>query len=911
MVSKTNDILSRCLVLRKKTIEYIGGTMEEKHILRLISLKESITDVTPSLEITSLTVNVEEGSEYESEVMVTLPQHQAFFCYVYSVKGIIIPKQSWYEGVGSFRIPICITSEHMMAGGIYDDRLYMVFPGTCRELNVCISCVKEQTTERDFPSNMRLTVTEFKDPIEAVFSKRTYTMTEQIAMHLVNKTKESVRITLNHDEGVITPSYIEMFITNEWNQEWFVKKNTISRIFGRLSFQQSPFETVHLIMKVFQEEELLYQQELAINITRYDTYKTPYYIENEEDYETMRRTAFEIMRNGRMRRNASIVKEGIQYAYACLNFCQKDYPLRRTMILMLSLVGMIKERDEELNKMMKYIEYYEACYGVCDLVGLYKDTDMNGSFQKIVACQESRIRRVRYDGYKKLYDAGERSWILFAEAIGLLNQAPHIPTNEDSFYGVCLHMALNRQCVSKEWLSKIERHYYVLQKQSWMSSHIGFGLHECIGGDNMMKMLCYLCIREKRYDTQANYVYKVGIKRRLFIRDLEHYYYYSVWEGKEEVDVSLLSPATKIQILPDDIQCYIFTAIVEEGEQTAHLMRHWSRHIEEKLIKWMERKRDPAELAPFIVFCYEYWWESHRERYRKFLNYIHVERAVNRVMNLPKAYKQAIIASLIECGHGSHPAMPITYYKSVSDIPLETLWFDMATAPFVPEIKKEYPLYRKTLIDESSIESQRVFFREMARWVVVEDVQLPDIIMDDMLTFYQSAVVWDTGILYALIHYEQSRQKENQKVLQNLIKDAQNHDIMVPYNGDYVYYMTHPTHEMTIVYRYPDMKAFRQKPMQRSEFGIFYAKVTLFYDEVMEYYLVETDRQGERQIVYSDRFAKTEFYESEQDSDGKEEVMERLDQLAVAMDVDDIKGLRILIQEQKSFEAEVRQLNRI
>lgn len=967
----TKDVYLKSLLVKKKSWQYSMPIFEQSNIL----------------------VSVKSDTLFESTLPIIAQEGALFECYCESLKNIVRVKSCWISSSEPY-IDYFIEPRDLVEGYLYEDQLNIYYAGGLTKISFQIEKKSEimnsetelirntssqLSADRSNDEHNRITqgiIHEDKDkkvthidPIEVSGLKRTYHPKETIQINVRSRIPKQTPITFIMSNDWIVPNRLELYLHEHWTQEWYVKKNSIEQVLSKWIGKHEQEKEVVLTIYVGDNREHL--KTYSLIISPYEPYLTSIRITNEKDFRRLRIECLKTFRNRQMKNmDMRNIKEKFM---ACLNFDQQDLPFRIFYILFLLGYESRKSARDEYGKLIRNTGRTEILTYNYALTGL--EALISGSKESIEDFLQSNyheknwmlaiiklhaIEAIKHDfsSYETLYQQGYDSCFLIARCVDHLNNLPVLPKADLKFYITCLQWALSHDCISKEWLGKLEKYYYLFEKEDAFNYHITIALYNKLSSLFFLRLVCAKSIAEEIVTRESHDLYLRAYHNKLYIQKLEQAYIEVCYALKIPPQLEYVTYRSSFA---DGIKEFLFVEIIKE--RLAYPLVY--RRIYKEVVAYLsDKSKYTSETFHIIRLLFHELIEENSEFMRKLFQkdhilmmyidlyglellnaMLHLCLTVNKYISLEdsedfiKVFIDTIgFEGVVKCygnpdiiyrfvmmseKYSLHDMRFLPNSLYIKKIPQEAIHIDLLIKLLcdasINEVIKLYEmiLYEKEFegLDTLLIESiQEPFFDYLGSKIVNDhyEIQKPLFIMLYEYAFANLPI--RPGYIFALIKSLYHLEKIDDNITQKIYAAAKKHDIILPWeknNKGYdrkllIEFLASENDQIIIHYRYPSDHQFISEPMRHIGFGTFLFPIQLFYGEIFEYY-IEQRFHGQIQIPISEIIEKDSVaYERvslddtiEQNSDGNFNIniTSYLDQIAQSFELDDYQSGRSLEEE--------------
>lgn len=962
----------------------------------LIEKKKSWNLPMPMFKQQNIELRIHSSEIYHGTLQIKVEGGVFFECYVESLKGILCCEAFWIEGLNP-AVRYTIDPSLLRENYIYEDMLTFYYPGGISEISFAI-CVESKTKneltltdgreltsfahgievnkkqhtavkQRLNPHNSLITL---KEPLIKITGlKGTYHPSEVIQLTIDSKLPHMTQMTLQFDEEFVVPKRLDIFVKEKWTQEWFVKKKGFEHFLLKLMGKGEHKKKV--ILSVYIENQTEAYVEYELFITPYEKYESTIQIDNLYAYRLLRIHIFkqyiESLLNRKMDKflSDSIV--------ACLNFNQNDLEMRLFYIWYLLETGHKKDARVELQLLIKYTSKAQENGYKQTIDGLQKIIDNQHILEleqeeplevdsfwlyHMVKIRMLKAYQVGYGYFEELVKRGDRSSFLIAECVVLLNRTPSIPKEDDSFYMLCLHWAINHQSISKEWLLKLDRYYYTLEKNCLFTSHLAIKIYLLQPTPNILKLVCFRCITEGLHTEQAYTYYLMALEQNLLIPNLEVDYIRCCYALGKTLKLDYV---TQIQKLDSELKEFVLLTLVNNRMHHGALYKRWYQEILRSITEQtnmtsgiyhmirllfhelvVEKKAFIISLvSPFRVKALVddlYGFEI--------LNaIIHMCLTINRYFDFEQS--EQMLNNIVEAigfegvllCYENHEAVYRYFFMtdnirshSLLFLPLEIYKMNIFKQPmehkFLIQILKDD--YLDAIVETYSMLKNdpnvralktsmeyynQIFFNYVGSKIAAEGVYVDESILEQLYEYTLQSGFEEIGLIYALLKGIDPSKNSWMTKLENVYNLAIKHDIIQPWQKslpnfdsmNVIEFLSSESDDVRIHYRYKEDTHFCIAPMRHIGFGVFIYNIKLFYGEYLDYYIVK-HHKGSYHIPHSG-VVYQEYLTMGENTASHHQVNIALDLIAQAYELDDYQSATVLIEEEVQFVKRMLSIPRI
>lgn len=945
---------------------------KEIFLEKLIEKKESWQFSMPVFEEKTISLSLTKGITYYGTIRLYVEGNAFFECLVEPLKGLVEPMEP-FLAMKNPMIEYRINTDNLRLGYEYEEKLTCYYIGGQTDIifRFIISDSEQENPNTNDDKVDKKTFVEDKETLNYHPLKATYHLDETIHIGIENLKGSTRHLILKCNEDMISPKITEIYLNDSWTQEWFIKKTLAQRLFKDLAFKNKPFKKVIIDAYVDHEENPSFSYHLSISLK--ESYESRITITSLQELRREKVHLYKLYIDWLVQTHTKKNEQAIiELAKGILNYDQEDFEIRLFYIWLLIEFSRKKEAKDEIQFIDKYKEYFETKeeYPLVNRFRqiLYRDNtkelkaleikdSMVRWLEILTIARYTQSRQQRYSYYLSLYNSGERGTFLFAEVASLLNQQPISPDEKDGLYIATLIWALNKKVVYHGWMNKIESHYYQLEKNPYMTSHIAFNLHKLKPTKNILRLVCFLCISEERYDKPAFLAYEGGLLNKIYIHELDVHYIKCAWKVKQEIDLNLIKHFTKIQGLESPVREYMYLMVVKQrNTQNTHFRRYLPEiisylsnteelnqnliHIYFLLMDDFIKEQKPIFYKLFSCDSFPLLLESDEG---KQLIIILCDLCQTPSSWLPFDKKKDLLNVVIEnIGYEglinlyNNLDKVLNMYDQRENDVLEDSFF-LQIHDFELRHKKEHKVIevlKGILVDDfinnigrayfALSESERCviqerFFYYVSSRIVLASESIQNRVLEAMYIYYVESLHKPTWLLLGLVQGLGYNNHDLFERVRKLYEDAKKHDIIVPWFNDVlseeevetIHYMANPKDLVVLCYRFSEDLEFEKVEMKHLAFGVFVQQITLFYGEFFEYYVIVENESGGRHIPHS-QLIKKDNIDKESLSDYHNHSMKTcIDNVLLSYELNDLISGQVFIDEQLKFISLVRRLPRV
>ncbi len=932
---------------------------KNEFLLKLIRQKEHWIYPMPKFDSIKQLIQLDSQGIYYGACSILVEEDQAFECYLTSLKGLVEPLESMISSNHPV-IEYRIEAKGLKEGYIYDDLLFCYYPGGYHEIRVTFKVKKSNNVDDDMtisqeenqypPSSEKKSHEDKKSKVVqneghliSFLHKPSYHLRDPIKIHFINGSKGPKRIMIKCHDPIISPMEAEIFMKDEWSQEWFIRKNSLTKLLGNF-IARTPFREIDLEVYIDGESKSTYQ--IPITICELDPYETSQVIANDSEFSKVLLQVHKFYFNALIHSQSKKDTEyHLDLLRACLNYNQKNTNNRLLYIWLLLEFGYKREAKSQMEVINRYEEYFSEHddYQLIDLMNTIlesgeKNVDMDPRLpakpnwlQILAIARYAKLPTSSYDYYEDLYKQGVRKSFLFAEVLSLVNKHPMPPRVNDPMYMPVLKWALRKNLVSSGWLGKCEQYYYQLEKNIGMTSYIGLLLYEAKGSKNFLRLLVSMLMKEEAKTREAYDYFELALAQNIYIKDLEKYYIEAGYAQDMALDFGLIRSLGSLEDMENSVKDYLYVQIIENRTRyPIYYRRIYGKMAEE----YLERTTFTENACKVLASIFDDWigkrihfFDQIMERLELIVGVSGYEDFLDRViayallkkdaygekwlkliakkigfegMTEFMTYERVLDLSLTYGDHQGHVFMKIEDFRARKPEQVDPLLMILIEKP-IQEIIDAIGDLAGEKSPMHDLEFKKVWYYHLSKAIVMNGQDVSEDILRDMILYYG---IDQHDWLYAGIYHMLGKSKQETIEFFHDVLDA--HAIIEPSlilnhrktGATYIEFYAHPKSLVTIHYRYDEDQTYRRAYMEHLAFGMFVYPLKLYMDDTFEYYIAVENKENQPYIPCSDKIS----YTDRMDSKDRSSVEERITAGLLAYQMNDEDSAVSIIEEQIEYE---------
>jgi hypothetical protein len=886
----------------------------EIDIQDIIANTYSLNVAIPVVQHDQLQLIIEKGTFYKDEIIVTNRGEGDFRAYLESVSGIIKIENKVISGK-ECTIFYQIDATQLLDNIEYKDAIVMTYIGGEVVMPILIKVVNKKET-----LNKRIIAKETKRKEDVFFrlNKRVYNEKEVGTIKVWNSYKDYSNIKMSNALEQIGFSQGNFQLLDEKEINFSFNISEADKAHGKIPLRTTP--VVHIKVKI--EVTCDHQKtikEMLIPVTEYQTVPAKRVIKNDREYKALlielhKQYIYRIVFDDNQDTLGAISDD----LCALINYNLDNVDLRLLYALLLIAMKKKLEAIEIINEIEKYMLYYdkknesvsqvlfclraiineERCYPI---VKRWPD-NKDDSIAKLIVKQYVNIDRyTTFEDYKRLFDMGVHSSILFALAAHCLMNRYYYPREHDTFYKAVSKWIVNKDLVTAKWAKKVDQSSIIQIDHYNIDSHITSNLYRLFPEREFLKLLAKTYIHDEISNLEAYHTFLKCLKEGVYIKNLEYYYVKAAYDNSQLIQFEYINILFNEDQHLDDIMDYFYINLLIERDTYTTLYKYHidkinalridsipfahipeSKALKENLCQLILENRLNKEafkyymagelfelnkelLINLSLMVYE---KDAKQGQQLLLDMLDRNLYDGNILLKMNTFMKGSLSNLLNFYSVAQGKMVVNL-TIVEDLLIKGI----LTRQFPNKMLEVYIDYLSRGYNPTIVKGVNEYY---AAQILIEDY-VPDHRIVSIFEDYISETD-HLSVQIALLKSYYLTNIRNEVMINRLIYDHRAQGIVFPwylslvselklYNSErmmqYFEHYSKASHTVYFYYRLENDQCFKKVKMQHITLGMFIYKIVMFYNEVMEYYIEEVSDEGHRDILTSDIFVCNEVTEQE------------------------------------------------
>lgn len=588
-----------------------------------------------------------------------------------------------------------------------------------------------------------------------------------------------------------------------------------------------------------------------------------------------------------------------------------------TYVLWLIEGGFVKKAETIMNEIEGFMLYYDQFdRDISDLLMCFISVIRQDSMNKI------RIRNWRFDNnpsdlkllvlhiygemlgthYRQLTsnDTCDYSDLMYMVIFHYLNRVALLPVEADVLYGDTIACGLMYQGLSAKLMKRLESSAYLVSKNQLLSFEVSKKLYEEHTSKSFLTLLVVTAIKEELTSNEVLLLYIEALKLKLPIPDLTIYYIIASYKNQVLLDLEYVPLAMELNRFTDNCRQYMLYNLTLQKASYPVLFNHYSNNypnieLDDQLVILSEDMSVNMGLVDtlmeqantkMLLTCYDKGLIKAIPKEKQLL----LVRPFNQI-NPKKAYQLAIglfregvmdqfSLEVISIGFNDdfYDRMDIMRVIKSKGLFNEKLYTEFLIMSILTRQNLNFVVsclglwgnhFKDTLVEQ-------LIYKYISAQIIIEDYEGNEEIARRLLAAnnIQGDIRYEIALLSMCSKSEDLRDKLADEV-DLLLEKHMTKGVVFPfykglvrddYSGynfkvhHYFEYYAHANQQLNFCYRLDESETFIKQPMSHIVFGLFLAKVVLFYGEVLQYYIEIIDKDG-YDVIVSDLYIEENTYE--------------------------------------------------
>lgn len=750
--------------------------------------------------------------------------------------------------------------------------------------------------------------------IEVETDKASYTPEQSGKLFLTNNTGRELRIDLLEENGYIQFKEKSFWIKNEKTIDFSFKIPKIDRMIGKIPLKANP--EVALPFSVIYETDGICRSNRNIIITEFNIPNSDTLIESAKHFRNIsiqfyRELTDYLISNQKYKLSDTVFDQ----LKGMLSYDKTNVELRLLFCMLLSEHNKKEKALQEISNIDRFIIYYDnKKMSVSDilfvLLELIKEDDITYILSRWKLESRDDYLRImlknrylvnyynKYEDYKKLFEMGIKTRILFAEASVFINNNPFIPLEEDKFYRTIFAWAVRNNCMGAKWNKRIEANVEILISYNNVNDYIIRKLYFPESNKAILTLASGFYVKNEYYDEYSREIFERAIRERCRIIGLERAYIITSYNCNTAIKLEGIRTNFKLKELDDKVIGFFLLNCIVQKEENRGILYSYEKEISEISQKYFENQQirlsrdEKRNYVKYLIENREHqaiWSLIEYNRLADVELDIRTEAAVllseydikkakefARELYDNGAKKELIMKIIAEDFKGTTEEYFHLKYELdkkrlfSSNLSKEFIIKGILTRKIQSEIVESYMQYKE---NTGNIDLDEYFNSFIAGQILIEGViPSPRVIEHLEQITNEENVLIELSLLKAYIKYKPAELEVIKHKLERLIqKDivfSWFEELMpLEYLGESIQirqffeYSSKVDKCIFFNYRIENQFEYKKIQMQHVALGLYIVNIIMFYNEQIQYYIEETDKFGNTDIKISQSFQKKDLPE--------------------------------------------------
>lgn len=900
----------------------------------------------PVISVTELNLHVEKGSTYVGAIEIYNSAGGFLIGIVEVVEGKVQLQEDTIKGN---RCEIVYTIDATrLSEGYHEDTLIITYNGGEILIPVQILIaghIDAMTIKKWIPKPVQLAVT-------FSFDQKSYHPDEVGVLTISNPFNRKVGIKLTNGEGYLNFNESDFEVFDTKTIEFTFKVTKLDRLLGKVPLKTSPKIEFPFSAQIIKGHKTI-TQNLSTVLTELSKLDAQEKITNQDAFNILLKDLIQHYCSQQLANTkANSLEELLEKLSRAINFDRTNVKLRLFYCFLAIENGNKNLALKEINNLDRFLLYYdkesqdvsdvlmlllELCKGdgVQDLLNSFKLMSRENWLKILLKNRLLTNRSNSYEDYRNLYKLGEKNTFLYLETVLLLNHLPMVPIQEDHFYKSVLLWALRKGAIGVKWLKKLEASHQILLRYGNVNGFIAQRLYELEPNKSMLMLICSVYISEKRFDSEAYYLYHKAMSEKVSIIDLELAYIQGAYYCNEMLNLDYIKMFFNVDKLETTIKAYFYLNLFLQKDQHKSLYSYHSKKIEGFPLGYFKDLMVPRTYIQKLNYIQYLLHTNQIDQMVALSQGQKLEDISHSLENevIERFYEeeeeQAIVMAKRAFSKGSYelPILSIMgeHYKgkmnSLIDLygiikinglestklEEEILYKGILTRKYPEKVMEVYVSYCKDLTIRAIHEWMLNY---ISAQIIIEEV-IPPVGIIQLLE-EAPHLKEDLALSLALLKaYTKSEIKNNRlkdQLINNLMKNgivfswyAQlvPEDILGESSRIYHYfeYNSQPDQEVYFYYRIADEEQYQRIRMKHVTLGMYIVSIVIFYNEEIQYYIDEKSKDGKRDIKLCDIYIKRDLLEEA----AAESLFDLINTLEISKEMNDELSIERTIESYLAF----------
>ncbi len=881
-----------------------------KHGLEDLIGKDYLLEIPmPVISIGEITILVEKPGKISGSFKIVNARETCFRAIVETKNNLLIIGTPFVEGTDE-DIHYYYECSEVFNNSIKTDCIIITYNGGEITIPVKIQIQKPLTIEKKPLLIKKLT----SSIIEMETDKESYNPEQAGKLFFVNNTGRELRIDLLEENGYIQFKETSFWLKKDKTIDFSFKIPKIDRIIGKIPLKANP--EVELPFSIIYENREICRINKSITITELYAVESDVIIESVRLFRSVSvqfyRELTDYLISNQKYKLSDVVFEQLK---GMIFYDKTNVELRLLYCLLLIEHNKKDKALQEISNIDRFIIYYDnKSMPVSDILlaflELIKEDDITyylsrwklknkADYLKIMFKNRYLVNYYnRYEDYKKIFEMGIKTRILFAESSAAINNNPFIPVEEDKFYKSLLAWSIRNNCLGSKWNKRIEANGELLIEYNNVSDYIIRSLYFSESNKAILALAAGFYVKNKYKDEYSREIFERALQERCRILGLERAYILASYNCNKLIKVEEIRTNFKLEELEEKEAEFFLLNCVIQKEKNKGIVYYYEKEISEISTKYFTNplirlsKDEKRNYIYHLIESKEYHALWSLIEYNRLADVeltirteivallaeydLHKAKGFARELYADGVRKEIILQIIAEDFKGTTEE----YVQLKNDFDKKRLFSSalsrnlvikgIITRKMQTEIIEAYIQYKERT-EQTDLDEHLNSF--IAGQILIEGVMpSPKVIKHLELITNEENVLIELSLLKAYIKHKpvdlEIIKHKLERLIQKDIVFSWFEELMpLDYLGESIQirqffeYSSKVGKSIFFNYRFEDQFEYKKLQMKHVALGLYIVNLIMFYNEEIQYYIEETDQLGNNDIKISQSFKKKDLPE--------------------------------------------------